>query len=110
MAPADPSRTTGTTKLAKLRLSKGLGQTEVARAAGLSDRTYQRLESGKLANPGIRYLTACALALDCRLLDIIEHDWLEFWTDEDGGLSGPRAAAAVHPATGKKMAGMRARV
>jgi transcriptional regulator with XRE-family HTH domain len=103
---ADHVRTTGTTRLAKRRLELDLRQTDVARAAGLSDRNYQRLESGRLPNPGIRYLVACAMALDCKLSDIIEDDWLEFWTDAEG-MHGQRAAAAVSPLTGAPMSGQR---
>ncbi len=39
-----------------------------------------------------------------------EDHWLEFWTDEAGGSKGARAAAAVHPKSGKNMMGQRLRL
>ncbi len=76
MVPADPQRSRRQTRLARLRLARDLEQTEVARVAGLSDRTYQRLEAGELSNRGLRYLAACALVLNCRLSELIEDEWL----------------------------------
>lgn len=51
-------------------------QTELVIATGISTRTLQRLESGKVKNPPIRYLISCAVALgldDWHLL--LEDEW-----------------------------------
>jgi transcriptional regulator with XRE-family HTH domain len=42
------------TKLAKLRLERGVSQQELAWMTGLSIATYQRLERGQLWNPPLR--------------------------------------------------------
>lgn len=50
----------------------------MAERTGISLRTYQRLESGRVENPPLRYLTNCALVLDVDLLAILEPTWLEW--------------------------------
>lgn len=67
-----------TTKLAAVRLRRGMTQREVADATGISYATYQRLERGELDNPPLRYLTNCALVLGVRLGDLIEDAWLQW--------------------------------
>lgn len=55
-----------------------LNQGPLAAAAGISERTLQRLESGKHPNPPVRYLISCAVALeldDWHLL--LEDQWRE---------------------------------
>jgi DNA-binding XRE family transcriptional regulator len=64
------------TWLARYRREAGLGQAEVANAAGISTRTLQRLESRDIPNPPVRYLVSCAVALgldDWHLL--LEDEW-----------------------------------
>lgn len=66
------------TRLGAWRVRRGVTQAEMARATGLSLSTYRRLERG-MANPPVRYLANCALALGCRLEDLIEDEhraWL----------------------------------
>ena len=43
--------------------------------AGLSLRTLQRLEAGRLNNPPYRYLVNCAQALEVKVEDLIEEEW-----------------------------------
>jgi transcriptional regulator with XRE-family HTH domain len=53
-------------------------QEEMAERTGIPLRTYQRLESGELTNPPIRYLVNCALALTLELDEVCEPEWLEW--------------------------------
>jgi len=66
------------TWLARYRREAGVDQPELARVTGISERTLQRLEGGKVDNPPIRYLVSCALALgldDWQLL--LEDEWTQ---------------------------------
>jgi transcriptional regulator with XRE-family HTH domain len=66
------------TRLAAWRVRRGITQAELAAATGLSLATYRRLERG-MANPPVRYLANCALALGCPLEDLLEDEhrtWL----------------------------------
>ena len=63
------------TKLAGLRVQRGITQKEMAEATGLSLSHYVRLEHGRIANPGIRHLANCAVVLGVRLDRILEDDW-----------------------------------
>lgn len=65
----------GKTKLARWREQRGITQEELARATGLSQSVYWRLENGRYDNPPLRYLVNCALALGCDLDDLIEDSW-----------------------------------
>lgn len=79
MSPArhDPG-TTPETKLAHVRMSRGVTQEELARAVGISVPTYRRLERGETGNPKLRHLVNCALALGVELDDVLEDEWLEW--------------------------------
>lgn len=49
-------------------------------AVGVSRATYVRLEQGRVANPPLRLLVNCAIALSCELDDLIEDAWREWFT------------------------------
>jgi transcriptional regulator with XRE-family HTH domain len=66
------------TKLAHWRKRRGVTQEELARATGLSLSVLRRLETGRYENPPVRYLNNCALALGCKLEDLIEDEWREW--------------------------------
>ena len=55
--------------------AKKMSQRQLAERAGLSLRTFQRLERLEMDNPPIRYLTNIALVLNCSLEDLIEPAW-----------------------------------
>lgn len=76
------------TRLAALRIAKGVSQSQLAEWTGLSRSTIQRLEAGEMQNPPVRYLTNCALALGAELADVIETGWRE-WMPFD---PAPRAS------------------
>jgi DNA-binding XRE family transcriptional regulator len=71
-----PERSKGETKLARLRVTRGLSQTEMSELTGILPGTYWRLERGRLNNPRIRHLANCALVLGVSLEEIIEDEWL----------------------------------
>jgi transcriptional regulator with XRE-family HTH domain len=65
-------------RLAQWREKRGVTQEELAAATGISTSTIRRLEnpsSISAANPPVRYLQNCALALGCKLSDLIEPEW-----------------------------------
>ena len=63
------------TEIARRRQRMDITQVELARRAGLSETTLQRLESGADANPRIVTLLAVASALHCELVDMVEEQW-----------------------------------
>jgi len=65
-----PPRPTSKSRLHERRRAVGLSQRELARQAGISLRTFQRIERLEVDNPPIRYLTNCAIALGCDVEDL----------------------------------------
>jgi transcriptional regulator with XRE-family HTH domain len=65
-------------RLYERRKAAGLSQRELARQAGISLRTFQRVERLEVDNPPIRYLTNCAIVLGCELEDLVESAWREW--------------------------------
>jgi transcriptional regulator with XRE-family HTH domain len=63
------------TRLARLRIERGMSQGELAEASGISIATFRRLERGSMSNPPIRYLANCAIVLDVELEELIEEEW-----------------------------------
>jgi DNA-binding XRE family transcriptional regulator len=85
-----PNRTEIRTRLASLRVSRGVTQAEMAAAIGIAMPTYRRLERGRMASPPLRYLTNAAIALGVELDDVIEDEWREWHVfDAHGGASPP---------------------
>lgn len=82
-------RLSGSTKLARLRISRDLRQDELAEMTGIRLRTLQRLEAGEMPNPPLRYLVNCAIALDVELEDVLEEDW-QTWMLFDRRAPDPR--------------------
>jgi transcriptional regulator with XRE-family HTH domain len=69
------------TRLAEWREKRGVTQEELAVATGISTSTIRRLENPAdllRANPPLRYLQNCALALGCKLSQLIEPEWQEW--------------------------------
>ena len=58
--------------------SIGARPRELAKQAGISLRTFQRIERLEVDNPPIRYLTNCAIVLGCELEDMVEPAWQEW--------------------------------
>lgn len=75
------------TKLARLRMSRGVTQAELADAIGISEPTYRALERGRMTSPPLGYLVNAALALGADLDDVIEESsraWHELRADRPG--------------------------
>lgn len=65
-------------KLQQIRKLKGLSQSQLAKAAGISTQVLQRYEMGYRHIDGAALDRLCniAIALDCSIYDIIESDEL----------------------------------
>ena len=63
------------TRLAAVRVERGLTQAQMARYTGLTVPTYRRLERGQIPAPPLSYLANCALVLDVSLEALIEDEW-----------------------------------
>ncbi len=72
-----PASTSGQTKVAALRLKRGLTQSQLADAAEISLVTLRRLETGATDNPSLRVRVNCALTLGVDLDAVIESRWLQ---------------------------------
>ena len=61
-------------KLKEMRMEKGMTQEQLAKKSGVSIRTIQSYERGLRRIDGATLETLCrfAIALDCRIRDIIE--------------------------------------
>jgi transcriptional regulator with XRE-family HTH domain len=85
-APPDPgsfvsqarNREKRITRLFDNRLADGISQEELADKVGVSSKTISRLEANRIADPGIRLLNNCALALNVKLESLIEESWREW--------------------------------
>jgi transcriptional regulator with XRE-family HTH domain len=84
------------TRLATWRERRGITQEELARATGLSNSVYWRLENGRYNNPPLRYLMNCALALGCTLDDLVEDEWRE-WMAFDARAAKPPDIDSFRP-------------
>ena len=70
MSRKDP-RLTNESKLARMRIARGLTQTQLAEMTGCTQADISRWERGTHAM-GSRRLAQIAQALECRIEDIIE--------------------------------------
>lgn len=66
------------TRLAHVRMSRGVTQEELAEAVGISVPTYRRIERGETNNPKLRHLVNISLALGVALSEVLEDEWLEW--------------------------------
>lgn len=78
------------TPLAEARVRRGLTQTEVAAAAGMSRTTYNKLERGGFEAPPLRYLNNCAVVLGvARVEDLFEPRWRDWYQPQPGDPPAP---------------------
>jgi DNA-binding XRE family transcriptional regulator len=82
------------TKLARLRLARGISRGHLARRAGMSESTVKRLERGHQPNPPFRHLVNLALVLEVPIEAIVEDEWRE-GTRLSAHLPGPRGTAPL---------------
>jgi transcriptional regulator with XRE-family HTH domain len=67
------------TRVAQLRVYRGMTQEEVAEAAGISLSAYRAIERGKNDNPQLGVIANIAYVLGYELVDAVDPDWLD-WT------------------------------
>lgn len=69
-------RNAGSTKLKDIRVKRGLTQSEVAKKANVSYRTYQFYEQGHrlIENAGLDVILPVCNVLRCNIEDIIDSD------------------------------------
>lgn len=83
-------------RLAVARRARGMRQEDVARDAGLSLKTYRRLENLEMENPPLRYLVNCALVLEVSLISIVEDGWCRWMRFDESTPSGPARTRGGH--------------
>jgi transcriptional regulator with XRE-family HTH domain len=83
-----PIGSTAPTRLARIRLQREITQRDLARAVGVSFRTYRRLEAGEVGDPSIRVLTNLAIALGVELEELLEPEWRR-WSVFNGEAAKP---------------------
>jgi transcriptional regulator with XRE-family HTH domain len=76
------------TRLARLRMSRGVTQEELADAIGISEPTLRRLERGQMSSPPLGYLVNAALALGVGLDELVEDEW-RAWHELRADRAGP---------------------
>jgi transcriptional regulator with XRE-family HTH domain len=83
------------TRLAELRVDRGVPQRTMAELLGMGLTAYQKLERGEEPNPRLRHLVNAAEVLRVKLDELIEPEWLE-WLAVDGHPQAPPAKAVWH--------------
>jgi transcriptional regulator with XRE-family HTH domain len=81
------------TKLARVRMSRGVTQEELADAIGISEPTLRRLERGRMPSPPFAYLVNASLALGVEVDDLVEDAW-RAWHALRADRPGPPASEA----------------
>ena len=104
MSPAKPVKQTKVrTPLAEARVRRGMTQTEVAAAAGMSRTTYNKLERGGYDDPPLRYLNNCAIVLGVdRVEDLFEPRWREWYQALPGDPPAPEDPSALWRVPGRQ--------
>jgi transcriptional regulator with XRE-family HTH domain len=97
VSPAEPVKQTKVrTPLAEARVRRGMTQTEVAAAAGMSRTTYNKLERGGFEDPPLRYLNNCAIVLGvARVEELFEPRWREWFQPLPGDPSAPEDPSSL---------------
>lgn len=93
------------TKLAEWREKRGVTQEELAIATGISTSTIRRLENPAdlaKANPPLRYLQNCALALGCKLNQLVEPEWQEWMPFDQRKPRPPKADGFWRPSPAQR--------
>jgi transcriptional regulator with XRE-family HTH domain len=85
-----PAKGNAQTRLAHFRRARGITQHELAAAIGISHRTYWRLEHGRIAEPSLRLLVNCAMALRVPLIELIEPEWREWFVYDERRRTPPK--------------------
>src|ERR1700760_4841184 len=91
------------TKLAELRVDRGITQSTMARAMGMGLTAYQALERGDDANPRLRVLVNASLILGVAVDDVIEQSW-RAWLPTQAHQSPPDRQSLWHTAPSSPIA------
>lgn len=97
-AHPDPS-TSG--RLREMRLAKDLSQARLARLAGISKRTLERIETNSDGKVTLCHLVNLALVLDCELGDLLDDAWLTY-RQTDVSVPAPARASLADPAAPRR--------
>lgn len=65
-------------RVREVRVAKGLSQTRLARLAGISKRTLERIEGNADGKVTLWHLVNIALVLDCELEELLDERWLSY--------------------------------
>ena len=79
MAGCEQTGTRYRTRLAYWRARRNVSQRSLAARTGLSEKTIERLDQGRVTNPNVRHLLAIAHVLRVPLVELIDEDWRLFW-------------------------------
>lgn len=96
MAGRSTRRGVPITRLGAMRVRRGATQIQLARAAGLSLSSLQRLEANT-AKPLLWQLVNLALVLDCELVDVCQDEWLGWQTTGAWETDQPRNPVSGEP-------------
>ena len=77
------------TRLAAWRTKRNITQAELAAAVGMSLTTYRKLERGDFDNPPLRYLVNCSIALDCKLDELLDDRYREWYPFDPANAGAP---------------------
>lgn len=77
------------TKLAERRIGRHRTQDQMVELTGISRASYVWLEQGRHPNPPLRWLTNCALVLDCELEDLIDDEQREWFVLDESARTAP---------------------
>jgi transcriptional regulator with XRE-family HTH domain len=91
------------TKLAALRVDRGIPQKTMARLLGMGLTAYQALERGDERNPRLGHLVNAAEVLGVKLGAVIEPQWLDWLTVADYP-TPPERGAVWHTAPSSAVA------
>jgi DNA-binding Xre family transcriptional regulator len=83
-------------RLSDIRVAKDLSQARLARLAGISKRTLERIEVNRDGKVTLWHLVNLALVLECELVDLLDDAWLTY-RQTDMTVSPP-ATASLSPA------------
>jgi transcriptional regulator with XRE-family HTH domain len=86
----------GPGRLRDIRVAKDLSQARLARLAGISKRTLERIEVNRDGKVTLWHLVNLALVLECELVDLLDDAWLTY-RQTDMTVSPP-ATASLSPA------------
>ncbi len=84
------------TRLREKRLEKDIDQARLARLAGISKRTLERIETNRDGKVTLWHLVNIALVLDCDLGDVLDESWLAY-RQADVSVPFPQRTTLVDP-------------